>query len=72
MPIQRPHAFYVLAIAMFVLSVTVCEIITYELPNVLFESLTFKMKVKDVDDSNENWPAKVICQHASECIKWCF
>ena len=36
MRIERPHVTsYVLSIAMFVLSVTVCEIITYELLNVL-------------------------------------
>ena len=35
MPIEKPHAsFYVLAIAMFILSVA-GEIITYELPDVL-------------------------------------
>ena len=35
MPTERPHAtFYVFAIAMFVLSVTVCEIITFELANI--------------------------------------
>ena len=36
MPIENPHmTFYVLAIAMFVPSVTVCKIMTFELPNVL-------------------------------------
>ena len=40
-----------LVIAMFVASVTVCKIITYELLKCTrFESLTLKMKVKDVDD----------------------
>ena len=34
MPIKRPHATLYL-LAMFILSVTVCEIITFELPGVL-------------------------------------
>ena len=40
MPIERPYAtFYLLAIAMFALSVTTGEIITFELPNVLYSNL---------------------------------
>ena len=36
MPIEMPHAVFWLAIAMMVISITACEIITYELPNVLY------------------------------------
>ena len=44
MPVERSHAtFYVFTIAI-VLSVNVCEIITFELP-----------EVRDVDDLYENW-----------------
>ena len=52
---------YVLAMPVFVLLfATVCEIIMYELPNVCyFECLTLKMKVKDVDDVEENWMANL-------------
>ena len=51
--------FYLLALAMFALSVTVCEVILYELPNVLNSNFyTLKMKVKYVDDLDENWQAK--------------
>ena len=65
MPIERPHApFYVLALAMSVTSVTVCEIITFELSNVLDSNLTFKMKVKDVDDFEKIYQANVSCQRA--------
>ena len=34
---------------------------------ILFKSLTLKMKVKDVDDVEDNWQTKVPCQHA--CAK---
>ena len=51
-----PH---VLAIAICVIAVTVCERITYELPNVLDTNLTLKMEVKDVDDLDENVHGKV-------------
>ena len=60
MPMKRPHStFYLLA--MFVLSDTFCEIITYELPK--FESLNLKIKVKDVDDSDRNRNANVPSQY---------
>ena len=36
----------------------------------LFESLTLKMKVKDVDDLDENLPANIPCQHAYVCKNW--
>ena len=40
MPIGRPYAIsYVLAIAMFILAVTVCEITTRDLPGVLDSNL---------------------------------
>ena len=56
MPIERPHVTsYVLAIAMFVLSVIICEVITYKLTECIrFESLTLKMNVKDVEYFDEN------------------
>ena len=37
-----------------VLIVDVCEMIAYEHPEEWFESVTFKIKIKDVDDSDEN------------------
>ena len=41
---------------MFVLSIMVCKIITYEQTNALdSQFFTWKMKLKDVDDVNENW-----------------
>ena len=60
MSIERLHAtFCMLAI---VLSVTVCKIITFELCRCTrFETLTLKMK--DVDDLDENKPSKVPCRH---------
>ena len=59
---------------MFVLSVTISEIITYELPNVLhsnFLNLKFK-EDKGVDDLSENWPANVPYQHAYVRNDWRF
>ena len=55
----------VLAVEMFVLSVTLSEIITYELHKVPthFESLTLKMKINGFDDLCENWKANLSCQH---------
>ena len=34
------------------------------------EYLTFKTKVKDVDDLDENWRAKVACEHPYMCTIW--
>ena len=52
-PIDRPRAtFYVLATAMLVLSVTVSDIITFEL--IMYWILIFKKKVNDVDDLDTN------------------
>ena len=49
MPMKRSYDIvYLIAISMSVLFFIVCEIITYELPNVLDSNLCFKMKVKDV------------------------
>ena len=48
---------------MFVQFSAVCEIITYELPNVLhhrFKYLTFKMNNDNVADFDENWPANLL------------
>ena len=51
-----------LAIAMFVLFVAVCEIITYELSNVLDSNhWPLEVKVKNVEDSDEIWRAAVPC-----------
>ena len=36
-----------------------------------FDSLTLKMKVKDVKDLNENWQTKLPCQHAYVCKNCC-
>ena len=56
---------HVLAIAVFAVSVHVCEIIMYEHANVLDSNLTLKMKFKDVEDLNGNWLANILilCQH---------
>ena len=44
MPVERPHATpYVLAMAMFAISVTVCKITTYSFQCTPFESLTLKI-----------------------------
>ena len=108
MPMKRPYAtLYLLAIPMFALDVTVCEILRVKMcmtstPIVgmgqgqisicqskghmrhsvmaiamfvlsynhmwtqctKFKSLTLKMKVKDVNNFDENWQAKVPGQHA--------
>ena len=56
------ETFYMLAIAMIVLSVAVCEIITYELPNVLDSNMIFKKRDRTVLD--ENWLADNHCQCA--------
>ena len=57
MPIEISLATsYVLAIAVFALSVTVYKTIAHERPQFTrFESLTLKMQAKDVDDFDENW-----------------
>ena len=53
MPTESPYATsYLLPIAMFALSVTVCEITAYELPFVLDSNLNLN-EVKDVDDLDE-------------------
>ena len=39
---------------MLVLSITVCEIILFDSRNVLNLNLTLKVKVKDVEDLDEN------------------
>ena len=71
MLVWMPHAtFYALAIAMFVPSVTVCEIITFTSHCTRFKSLTLQMKVKDVDDLYENWQTTEFCQHARVLKKW--
>ena len=46
-----------LANALFTISVTICKIIMYELPNVPYsiDSFTLTMKVKDADVLIENW-----------------
>ena len=49
------------AIAMFILSVAVCEITTFELPRLEF--LTFKITVKDVEDVDEDWRTDSSCEH---------
>ena len=67
---RRPHAtFCVLVIAVFVLSfnrlwdnhVCISQCTLFEF------SLTLKMKVKDVDDSDENLQTNVACQRAYVC-----
>ena len=61
---------YLLAMVMFALTVAICEIIMYELCNVLdSKSLTLKLKVMDVDNLNENWQANLLCQRA---YNWLF
>ena len=42
--------------------VTVCEIITYELPNEVNSNFDLKMKVEDVDDLDDNWQTNLLCQ----------
>ena len=37
-----------------------------------FEFLNLNMKVKDVDELDENWRAKLLCQHASMHQNWRF
>ena len=61
----------VLAITMFVLSVTICKIITYELPNVLIRIFDHEMKeVKEIDlDENGMWMHIV---NMYVCKYWCF
>ena len=60
MSVERPHAtLYALALAICVLSVAVFQIIMYEHPNVLFESLTLKMEVKNAGDLDDSRPANV-------------
>ena len=49
-----------LTIAMTVLSAADCEIITYELSGDSIRVLTFKMKVKDVEDLDENIQTNVL------------
>ena len=46
MPIERSYVtFYVLAIAMLVMSVTVCEIITFKRLNIL-DSIIFDLEIE--------------------------
>ena len=55
-----------LAIAVFVVALALCEMIAYQLANVsdrLF--LTLEMKAKDVDDSVANRQANFLCQRAT-------
>ena len=75
MQIERPHATFCVGNSYVwpILSVTVCKIVTFEIPNVLlFESLTFKIEIKVVDDLNENWLAEVTYQRAYVCKNWRF
>ena len=51
----------VLALAIFVVSVTVGELITFESPKCTkFESLTFKMKIKDIENLDEKLASGLI------------
>ena len=61
---QGHASFYSLAIIMFALSIAVCEIIMYKLSNILDTNLTGKLKVKDVDDLDENWQMNLLSQRA--------
>ena len=68
MPIQRPY------VTFYVGTSSVCPIClrdNHELPKCTrFESLTVKITIKDVGDSDENWPANVPCQCAYLCENW--
>ena len=62
--------------AMFALSVTVCDIITFELTNVLeskmkIKDVNLKMKVKRVDDLDENGLLHLHGQHVCVRQNWC-
>ena len=64
-----------MAMLMFVLSVTVCELIAFELPNVLDLNVTLKMnlmKVKDDDDLDENLHTDGPCKSAYLWKNWRF
>ena len=67
--IARLYAtFYLLAIAMFAPSVTVCETIKYELPSDLDSNIwSLKMKVNDVDDLDDYRLVNVSCWHVYVC-----
>ena len=56
---------FLLAIAMFAISVTVYELITYELPDVFdrFESFTLILRSR-MSGFDENWHMILFCQHA--------
>ena len=47
----------------------VCEIITYELPNVFDSNLALNIKIKDFDDLDENGQVYLLCQHVHVCRK---
>ena len=67
MTIERLHAtFYVLAIALFVLSVTICEIITFQLPNVLGSNFDLE-RSRTLTILIKNWQEKAPCQRAYVC-----
>ena len=68
-PIERPHATFACVDKCNVsLSVTVCEMITYELRRwTRFDLFTLKTKVKNVDDLNENWQTYSLRQRTCVC-----
>ena len=49
-----------LAIEIFV---TVCEIITFELLNVLDSNLDLEKEGRDIDDLDENWQHAYLCKN---------
>ena len=70
---RKGATFCLFAIAMIVLFFAICEIIMYELFNVLDSNLwPLKWRSRTFDDSDENWQKDGPCQRAYVCKNGCF
>ena len=72
---DRQVTFCFIPISMLAIFVAICEIFTVVMNFQMFfdlNNLILKVRVKNVDDLDENWRAKVPCQRAYVDKNCCF